>query len=407
MKPRIGSLCSGYGGLDMAVQAVFGGEIAWFFEYDKAPSKILAHHWPHIPNYGDMTKADWSAIEQVDILCGGTPCQDLSGAGKRAGMTEGTRSNLWVQMREAIAVQKPSIVIWENVRGAYSACADSEMGRCPRCMGLGGEHRPFLRALGRVLGDLAALGYDARWGGLPASAIGAPHDRYRVFVVAYANDGRRGESDSNQWRLSVADSGRSAFLDAIEREQSWERQKVGWFAAVAGGSEEVVSNAGGDEPERWGVGGDLGGAEGENEGAGEERQWVWDATRDRGEADADADDAGWLEPRGAESIRPELFAVECSGEDSPWGEYGPAIRRWEALTGRAAPWATAAVAEGAEPSLSARFVEWMMGQPDGHVTDPEIWIGVNPITARNAQIKALGNGVVTQQAIYAIDRLAA
>ena len=116
---RIGSICSGYGGLDTAVAEIFGAEVAWFFEYDKAPSKILAHHWPEIPNYGDVTTADWAAIEQVEIICGGTPCQDLSGVGKRAGMTEGTRSNLWVAMREAIAIQQPRNVVWEKVRGAY------------------------------------------------------------------------------------------------------------------------------------------------------------------------------------------------------------------------------------------------------------------------------------------------
>ena len=133
MTLKIGELCAGYGGLGMAVEEVFGAELAWVSEFDEAPSRILAHHWPDVPNYGDMTKIDWAAIEPVDIISGGTPCQDLSHAGRRAGMTEGTRSNLWVQMREAIATIKPTYVVWENVRGAYSAEANSDLEPCPGC----------------------------------------------------------------------------------------------------------------------------------------------------------------------------------------------------------------------------------------------------------------------------------
>jgi DNA (cytosine-5)-methyltransferase 1 len=77
---RIGSLFSGYGGLDIAAAQLFGATVAWHVEYDTAPSKILAHHWPDVPNYGDITTVDWSAVEPIDILTGGSPCQDLSAA---------------------------------------------------------------------------------------------------------------------------------------------------------------------------------------------------------------------------------------------------------------------------------------------------------------------------------------
>lgn len=116
-------------------------------------------------------------------------CQDLSHAGRRAGMTEGTRSNLWVQMRESIAQLRPSFVVWENVRGAFSAKADSspvEFGS--GLLDGGGIRRDGdvrLRAFGRVLGDLADLGYDAEWVGVRAADVGAPHGRYRVFLLAY------------------------------------------------------------------------------------------------------------------------------------------------------------------------------------------------------------------------------
>ena len=88
---RIGSLFSGYGGLDAAVVSVLGGDVAWHVEFDKAPSAALAHRFPGVPNYGDVTAVDWAAVEPVDVLTGGFPCQDLSHAGKRAGLRPGTR----------------------------------------------------------------------------------------------------------------------------------------------------------------------------------------------------------------------------------------------------------------------------------------------------------------------------
>ena len=88
---KIGSLFSGVGGADLAVQSVFpGAHPAWFVEFDKHPSAVLARHWPDVPNYGDITAVDWAAVEPVDILTGGFPCQDLSVAGKRAGLRPGT-----------------------------------------------------------------------------------------------------------------------------------------------------------------------------------------------------------------------------------------------------------------------------------------------------------------------------
>lgn len=185
---KYADLCAGYGGLGLAIEEVFGAEPSWFSEFEEDPSRILAYHWPTVPNYGDMTTIDWSLVPGVDILAGGTPCQDLSHAGRRRGMTEGTRSNLWSQMREAIATIRPTYVVWENVRGAYSAKADSDLEFCPGCMGDAGDQKPSLRALGRVLGDLADLGYDCQWRGLRASDVGAPHPRFRVFILATLRD---------------------------------------------------------------------------------------------------------------------------------------------------------------------------------------------------------------------------
>jgi DNA (cytosine-5)-methyltransferase 1 len=185
----IGSLFSGYGGLEQGIEAALRvpSRTAWVSDIDRGACQILAHHYPDSPNLGDISEVDWAEVEPIDILTGGSPCQDLSSAGRRAGMTEGTRSNLWVMMREAIAQLHPRLVVWENVRGAYSAPADSLLEQCEGCMGdRGGQ--PSLRALGRVLGDLADIGYDACWIGIRAADIGAPHGRFRVILSAWPKD---------------------------------------------------------------------------------------------------------------------------------------------------------------------------------------------------------------------------
>lgn len=226
-----GELFAGYGGLALAVEMAFGAETRWVAEWDDAPSKILSNRFPGCVNFRDVTTVNWYGVETVTILSGGSPCQDVSAAGRRKGMTEGTRSNLWVAMMEAIRITRPRFVVWENVRGAYTARAASasdpehphaeELDELPgriadledgldfddtgkiqedtsdpdvvaqwrtatdRLDELSKHQTPLqLRALGRVLGDLASLGYRAEWRGLKASDVGAPHARFRVFVLA-------------------------------------------------------------------------------------------------------------------------------------------------------------------------------------------------------------------------------
>lgn len=181
---KIGSLFSGYGGLDLAVAEYFDAEVAWHCEWEKAPSAILERNFPGVPNFHDVTKVDFAEVEPVDILTGGFPCQDLSLAGKRAGLTEGTRSGLWSEFARAIETIRPRMVVIENVRGLLSATAHGSVEQCAWCMGeTNGE--PVLRALGAVLGSLADIGYDARWTSVRAADAGAPHGRFRVFIVAY------------------------------------------------------------------------------------------------------------------------------------------------------------------------------------------------------------------------------
>src|SRR5690349_10640503 len=137
-----------------------GWETAWFSEIDPYASAVLAKHWPGVPNHGDITKIDFTQVEPVDMLCGGFPCQDISNAGKRAGI-EGARSGLWGEYARAVRELRPRYVVVENTPGLLA------------------------RGMDRVLGDLADSGYDAEWTMLSACALGAPHTRERVFVVAY------------------------------------------------------------------------------------------------------------------------------------------------------------------------------------------------------------------------------
>ncbi len=155
---RIGSLCTGYGGLDMAAQRVFGGRLRWVSDVDPGPIALLAHHYPDVPNLGDLKTVDWATVELVDLLTAGYPCQPFSNAGKRLG-TEDPR-HLWPWIARAIGALRPRIVVLENVAAHLRKGFDV------------------------VLADLAGLGYDVAWSIVRASDTGAAHQRARLFIVA-------------------------------------------------------------------------------------------------------------------------------------------------------------------------------------------------------------------------------
>lgn len=230
---RVGSLFSGYGGLDLAVEHALGAETIWFSENNEHVARIFAHHWPDAPNQGDITTVDWRTVPPVDVLCGGFPCQDVSTVGKRAGLAPGTRSGLWSHMAEAIDALQPQLVVIENVRGLLSSPAvraplegDDDAQHNPEPAipddatlrdlesdpwGLGDLAARSLRAAGAVLGDLADLRMDARWIGLPASFVGAPHPRLRIFIVAHRQDAVQDATrDGLGPRRRIARTGESA-----------------------------------------------------------------------------------------------------------------------------------------------------------------------------------------------------
>jgi DNA (cytosine-5)-methyltransferase 1 len=159
---KIGSLFSGIGGLDLAVEAATGGETVWQVESVAYCRSVLARHWPDAECFDDVRGL--SGLPAIDVLCGGFPCQDLSDVSpKRAGL-DGERSGLFFEMVRIAAETRPATIIIENVP-------------------------PLLKWRGVVESCFAAIGYGCRWTQLYASNAGAPHWRRRVFIVATPSSG--------------------------------------------------------------------------------------------------------------------------------------------------------------------------------------------------------------------------
>ena len=249
-RPRVGSLFSGVGGLDMAVHAAFNAEPAWFAEIDPAPSKVLAHRFPDVPNLGDVAAVDFSTVPPVDILCGGFPCQDVSVAGRRAGITEGSRSGLWSVFDQAIAALQPKLVIIENVRGLLSAKASRNLDLVADEGDV--DDAVILRAVGAVLGDLADLGFDAEWGVLPASAVGAPHRRDRVFIVARPADADDAAGHGQRPRAESRQGGQESAPDTADDGLERGREaRAGWAGPTDGDHDGIDWGKYADAVHRW------------------------------------------------------------------------------------------------------------------------------------------------------------
>ena len=183
-KLKVLDLFSGIGGFSLGLERTGGFETVAFCEIEPFPRRVLAKHWPGVPCYEDVRELTGARLAadgiEVDVITGGFPCQDISTAGKQAGMHSGTRSGLWSEIVRLVGDIRPSFVIVENVANLLSG--------------------PGIRPggwFGRVLGDLAECGYDAEWECIPATAVGADHERNRVWVVAYPCPARlqgRGEA---------------------------------------------------------------------------------------------------------------------------------------------------------------------------------------------------------------------
>lgn len=304
------SLCTGYGGLDMAVGALTGAHLVGVADNDPHVSTIIAERYGDVPNYGDVRMLDHEAIGAVDIITAGYPCQPFSTAGKRKGKDD--PRHLWPDIAEAIRVLRPRLVCLENVAGHLSL------------------------GFGAVLGDLAAARYDVRWTCVRASDVGAPHRRDRVFIVA-ADAGGNGREGTEAPRVAGSSTDGTTAT-------AWRR--------IASGRHSAAADA--------------------------------DGNRREGLAQSDC-------PAHAREDSQYRHDPDGLGSASSWGKYAAAIRRWEQLTRPAPPpltdWG----------QLCARFVEWLMGLSDG-------WVTSCPLP-RTQQLRVLGQGVVPQQALLALEVL--
>ena len=156
---KVGSLFAGIGGLELGLERA-GMEVVWQVEIDDFCNRVLEKHWPDVKRYRDMRDVGKHNLEPVDLICGGFPCQDISSSGRKVGL-DGQKSGLWGEMARVVRELRPEHVLVENVSDLR------------------------VRGLGEVLGDLAALGYDAEWESIPAALFGLPQRRWRVFIVAY------------------------------------------------------------------------------------------------------------------------------------------------------------------------------------------------------------------------------
>lgn len=180
-KLRVLDLFSGIGGFSLGLERTGGFETVAFCEIEEFPRRVLAKHWPEVPCYHDVRELTAEILARdgiaVDVICGGFPCQDISSAGKQAGIGDGTRSGLWSEIARIAGEIRPELIIVENVTDLLSGPSGSPGGW-----------------FSRVLGDLAAIGYDAEWHCIPASAVGAPRARDRVWIAAYpASERQPGE----------------------------------------------------------------------------------------------------------------------------------------------------------------------------------------------------------------------
>jgi DNA (cytosine-5)-methyltransferase 1 len=171
-KLRVLDLFSGIGGFSLGLERTGGFETVAFCEIEPFCRRVLAKHWPNVRQYEDVRTLTADTLARdgiaVDVICGGFPCQDISTGGQGGGI-EGERSGLWSEYARVVGELRPKFVIVENVAALLG------------------------RGVDRVLGDLAAVGFDAEWHCLPATSAGYPHGRDRLWLVAYPSALRRGE----------------------------------------------------------------------------------------------------------------------------------------------------------------------------------------------------------------------
>jgi len=201
-KLRVLDLFSGIGGFSLGLERTGGFETVAFCEIEPFPRRVLAKHWPDVPCYDDVRTLTAERLAAdgiaVDVITGGFPCQDISIAGKGAGLA-GARSGLWGEIVRLLGELRPQVAIMEN---------SSEL---------------LDRGFGQVLADLAALGYDTEWHCIPACYVGSPHIRDRIWIIAHRSTGGRDVADAVQTdAIWQADAGIAAQPD---KGRAWIRKE--------------------------------------------------------------------------------------------------------------------------------------------------------------------------------------
>ena len=380
---KVGSLFTGYGGLDIAV----GGDLAWYSEIDKPACKVLQTHYPNVPNLGDIKKVDWSHVEAVDVITGGYPCQPFSHAGLRKGKND--ERHLWPYVRDAIDALRPRYAILENVAGHVSL------------------------GFGDVLADLATIGFNAEWGIIRASDVGAPHGRKRLFIIAYPNYERFSRIGvALQTELGSESKTITGHIrNATDTEGTGLQRRV--FTAkdherkLARGRTTSERNSNAADSEHNGLitgegrrGVRASSAQGRGvESSGNKRQLKGSSGSQSVTDTGGKRHGGGQNPTMVGGVDGKNRGTRGQSEHNSatisWGKYAPAIERWEHVLGRPAPSPT--IWHKDRQRLNPVFVEWMMGLDEGHVTGHGL--------SSAQELKMLGNGVVPLQARAAINQL--
>lgn len=412
MTVTVGSLSSGYGGLEMALAQWLGAsaiDVRWHSEIDADASLVLKTHWPDVPNLGSFADEDfWERAERVHLMCGGIPCQPFSAAGRQLG--EADARHLWPFWRRGIELHRPATIVFENVanltRGKMRATFDA------------------------IIADLLSLGYDVRWCLLGACAVGAAHHRHRVFLLAC-----RTRTTPNARQVTVQTCGQStaAYLPSPRVEASratgegsteyWEQRRAeGFTGGVPLGAalsmlatpqhrdgranSPTLSAATAARRER------LGKRNLEDSIALLPTPRAIDAVRGpvTAERTAASGRANGVElasalnllpsPRGSDGsnggpnqgVASGDIALSSAVQPERWGKYATAIERHAGVMGTLPPEPTEIGPKGGK-RLAAAFSEWLMMLPTGHLTDA---------LPRNPALARAGNGVVPLQAATAL-----
>lgn len=231
---NVGSLFSGIGGFDLGFERA-GMRVDWQVELDPYCRAVLAQHFPGAARYEDVREVGIGNLDPVDLICGGFPCQDLSSAGRGAGI-DGARSGLWAEFARIVRELRPRYVVVENVPALLT-----------------GKGKRWDRGpIGRVLGDLAEARYDAEWACLSAREFGAPHLRKRVWIVAYpARDAEAGAAPESRSERQRARAGgqRSRAEDLADTDTERQSGRAVELGSPGRGELEDGGCAGADVPD--------------------------------------------------------------------------------------------------------------------------------------------------------------